>query len=96
MYTQWPLLNKMVLSFVSSLFPPIIQIKKAFIQGRKLRGTTLVCVFTPQAVNASIRLYLPIDKEAPRPSSLYIVRRFTPNHLLSLVRHINTLLFFAY
>ena len=78
MYTQWPLLNKMVLSFVSALFPPIIQIKKAFIQGRKLRGTTLVCVCTPQAVNASIRLYLPIDKEAPRPSSLYIVRRFTP------------------
>ena len=93
MYTQWQLLNKTVLSFVSFLFPPILQIKKAFIQGRKLRGTTLVCVFTPQAVNASIRLYLPIDKEAPRPSSLYIVRRFTPNHPLSLVRHINTLLF---
>ena len=79
MYTQWQLLNKTVLSFVSFLFPPILQIKKAFIQGRKLRGTTLVCVCTPQAVNASIRLYLHINKEAPRPYSLYLIHRFSPN-----------------
>ena len=84
MYTQWPLLVKMVLSFVSSLFTSYHTNKKPFIQGRKLRGTTLVCVFTPQAVNASIRLYLPIDKEAPRPSSLYIVRRFTHRTIRSL------------